>query len=137
MREMRWEQNYQSVSTRIGRSADPLRTCCLWDRVMRSATKRNATGRDVGDILCFEMEAAGIMTEFPCLVIRGISDYADSHKNDIWQHNAAAAAAGCAKELLCYLDPVIPPFVPRYGLSDESSNSNALLRYDNVLVAPK
>jgi ankyrin repeat protein/nucleoside phosphorylase/dephospho-CoA kinase len=75
------------------------------DRVMRSATKRNMTGQDIGDILCFEMEAAGIMTEFPCIVIRGISDYADSHKNDKWQHYAAAAAAGCAKELLSYLDP--------------------------------
>jgi nucleoside phosphorylase len=75
------------------------------DRVIRSAIKRNKTGRDIGDILCFEMEAAGIMTEFPCIVIRGISDYADSHKNDKWQHYAAAAAAGCAKELLSYLDP--------------------------------
>ncbi|RAH48827.1 5'-methylthioadenosine/S-adenosylhomocysteine nucleosidase family protein, partial [Aspergillus brunneoviolaceus CBS 621.78] len=37
------------------------------------------------DILCFEMEAAGLMDNFPCLVIRGISDYADSHKNKQWQ----------------------------------------------------
>ncbi|GFG21136.1 Pfs, NB-ARC and ankyrin domain-containing protein, partial [Aspergillus udagawae] len=82
------------------------------DRVMRSAMKRNKTGRDIGDILCFEMEAAGIMSEFPCIVIRGISDYADSHKSDIWQNYAAAAAAGCAKELLSYLDPEnrqVPP----------------------------
>ncbi|RHZ50580.1 hypothetical protein CDV55_101959 [Aspergillus turcosus] len=82
------------------------------DRVMRSAVKRNKTGRDIGDILCFEMEAAGIMTELPCIVIRGISDYADSHKSEIWQHYAAAAAAGCAKELLSYLDPEdrqVPP----------------------------
>ncbi|KAH1275804.1 hypothetical protein KXX33_004925 [Aspergillus fumigatus] len=75
------------------------------DRVMRSAMKRSKTGREIGDILCFEMEAAGIMTEFPCIAIRGISDYADSHKSDIWQNYAAAAAAGCAKELLSYLDP--------------------------------
>ncbi|KAJ9642937.1 hypothetical protein H2199_004459 [Coniosporium tulheliwenetii] len=34
--------------------------------------------------ICFEMEAAGLMNNFPCLVIRGISDYADSHKNDDW-----------------------------------------------------
>ncbi|KAL2803349.1 nucleoside phosphorylase domain-containing protein [Aspergillus granulosus] len=75
------------------------------DRVMRSAMKRNKISRDIGDILCFEMEAAGIMTEFPCIVIRGISDYADTHKSDIWQHYAAATAAACAKELLSYLDP--------------------------------
>lgn len=52
------------------------------------------------DVLCFEMEAAGLMEEFPCLVIRGISDYADSHKNKNWQKYAAATAAAFAKELL-------------------------------------
>jgi nucleoside phosphorylase len=31
------------------------------------------------DVLCFEMEAAGLMNTFPCLVIRGICDYSDSH----------------------------------------------------------
>lgn len=76
------------------------------DRVMRSAVKRAEEVRRVGgDILCFEMEAAGLMTEFSCLVIRGISDYADSHKNDGWQHYAAAAAAACAKELLSRVQP--------------------------------
>ncbi|KAF3798540.1 hypothetical protein GCG54_00015244 [Colletotrichum gloeosporioides] len=60
--------------------------------------------RDVGDVLCFEMEAAGLMTEFPCIVIRGISDYADSHKNDDWQYYAAATAAACTKELLGYIN---------------------------------
>ncbi|OCK72644.1 hypothetical protein K432DRAFT_412475, partial [Lepidopterella palustris CBS 459.81] len=33
------------------------------------------------DVLCFEMGAAGLMNLFPCLVIRGICDYSDSHKN--------------------------------------------------------
>ncbi|KAL7767262.1 hypothetical protein ACKLNR_001563 [Fusarium oxysporum f. sp. zingiberi] len=76
------------------------------DQVIRSATNAAEISKRVfGDILCFEMEAAGIMTELPCIVIRGISDYADSHKNDAWQHYAAAAAAGCAKELLSYLSP--------------------------------
>jgi nucleoside phosphorylase len=55
----------------------------------------------VGDsCLCIETEAAGLMDSFPCLVIRGISDYADSHKNDRWQRYAAATAAAYAKELL-------------------------------------
>ncbi|KAL4929728.1 nucleoside phosphorylase domain-containing protein [Aspergillus undulatus] len=44
-------------------------------------------------ILCFEMEAAGLMNHFPCLVVRGISDYADSHKNKEWQRYAALAEA--------------------------------------------
>lgn len=57
----------------------------------------NAAG---GDCICFEMEAAGLMNHFPCLVIRGICDYADSHKNYQWQRYAAATAAAYAKELL-------------------------------------
>jgi hypothetical protein len=51
-------------------------------------------------ILCVEMEAAGVMDSFPCLVIRGICDYCDSHKNKSWQPYAALAAAAYAKELL-------------------------------------
>jgi hypothetical protein len=46
------------------------------------------------------MEAAGIMNHFPCLVIRGICDYSDSHKNKRWQGHAAMAAAAYAKDLL-------------------------------------
>ncbi|KAL2824405.1 nucleoside phosphorylase domain-containing protein [Aspergillus cavernicola] len=52
------------------------------------------------DVLCVEMEAAGVMDNLPCLVIRGISDFADPFKNDQWKGYAAAAAAGYAKELL-------------------------------------
>jgi nucleoside phosphorylase len=52
------------------------------------------------DVLCFEMEASGLMLDFPCLVVRGICDYADSHKNKIWQKYAAATATAFAKELL-------------------------------------
>lgn len=54
--------------------------------------------------LCYEMEAAGLMNSFPCVVIRGICDYANEHKNDEWQRYAAATAAAFAKELLQYVD---------------------------------
>jgi nucleoside phosphorylase len=50
--------------------------------------------------ILFEREAAGLEDYFPCLVIRGVSDYADSHKNGRWQCYAAATAAAFAKELL-------------------------------------
>jgi nucleoside phosphorylase len=53
---------------------------------------------------CIEMEAAGLMNSFPCMVVRGICDYADSHKNDVWQKYAAATAAAFAKELLGFVD---------------------------------
>ncbi|KAE8378285.1 nucleoside phosphorylase domain-containing protein [Aspergillus bertholletiae] len=56
--------------------------------------------RQKHDILCLEMESAGIMDTFPCVVIRGISDYADSHKNDLWQGYAAITAAAYARDLL-------------------------------------
>ncbi|KAH0271012.1 Pfs, NACHT and ankyrin domain protein, partial [Aureobasidium melanogenum] len=56
------------------------------------------------DPLCFEMEAAGLMNAFPCLVIRGICDYGDSHKNDAWQRYAAMVAAAFAKEYLGLVD---------------------------------
>ncbi|KAH2183704.1 hypothetical protein KXW61_002109 [Aspergillus fumigatus] len=53
--------------------------------------------------LCFEMEASGLMLDFPCIVIRGICDYSDTHKNEQWQGYAALAAAAYAKELLEYV----------------------------------
>lgn len=49
------------------------------------------------------MEAAGLMLDFPCIVVRGICDYADSHKNKQWQGYAALAAASYTKELLEYV----------------------------------
>lgn len=67
--------------------------------VVRNALKRDQLGKDYG-ALCVEMEAAGLMDELDCLVIRGICDYSDSHKNKDWQRYAAAAAASYAKELL-------------------------------------
>ncbi|KAL4807236.1 pfs domain-containing protein [Aspergillus unguis] len=57
-------------------------------------------------IKCVEMEASGLMAGFPCLVVRGISNYADSHKNNRWQLYAAATAAAYAKEVLMFLPPV-------------------------------
>jgi hypothetical protein len=66
---------------------------------MKNAEKRDFM-RQNQNVLCFEMEAASLMDNFPCIVIRGISDYADSHKNDHWQDYAALSAAAYAKNLL-------------------------------------
>jgi nucleoside phosphorylase len=60
---------------------------------------------DSKSVLCFEMEAAGLMNHFPCLVIRGICDYSDSHKNKEWQGFAAMMAAAYAKDLLHQIPP--------------------------------
>jgi nucleoside phosphorylase len=46
------------------------------------------------------MEGAGVWDAFPCVVIKGVCDYADSHKNKKWQGYAAATAAACMKAFL-------------------------------------
>lgn len=75
-------------------------TIASGNQVMRHGKTRENCRKEL-DVLCFEMEAAGLMNNFPCLVIRGICDYSDSHKNKGWQGYAAITAATYAKELLC------------------------------------
>ncbi|EHK22091.1 uncharacterized protein TRIVIDRAFT_7987, partial [Trichoderma virens Gv29-8] len=72
--------------------------------VMRNAKKRD-TLRKMWRVICLEMEAAGLMDNFPCTVIRGICDYSDSHKNKQWQAYAALTAAAYAKDLLMTVQP--------------------------------
>ena len=45
------------------------------------------------------------MNNVPCLVIRGICDYSDSHKSKEWQGYAAIVAAAYAKDVLCRMVP--------------------------------
>ncbi|KAL2842393.1 hypothetical protein BJY01DRAFT_200814 [Aspergillus pseudoustus] len=69
------------------------------NRVVKDSHLRDRLGRELG-ACCVEMEAAGLVNNYPCLVIRGICDYADSHKNKEWQEYAATVAAAYAKQLL-------------------------------------
>ncbi|KAK3988271.1 nucleoside phosphorylase domain-containing protein [Cladorrhinum sp. PSN332] len=55
--------------------------------------------------LCFEMAASGIVNQLPCLVVRGICDYADSHSNEIWQPHAALVAAAYGRVVLAQIPP--------------------------------
>ncbi|KAI6777616.1 uncharacterized protein J7T54_004899 [Emericellopsis cladophorae] len=52
------------------------------------------------NLIAFEMEGAGAWDEVPCIVVKGLCDYADSHKNKAWQDFAAATAASVAKAIL-------------------------------------
>ncbi|RBA12730.1 hypothetical protein FPRO05_04180 [Fusarium proliferatum] len=71
------------------------------NEVIKDSIFRDKLNRDLGgQALCVEMEAAGLAHNFPSITIRGICDYADSHKNNAWQAHAAAVAAAFAKELL-------------------------------------
>ncbi|KAK2054988.1 purine and uridine phosphorylase [Colletotrichum caudatum] len=62
------------------------------NQLMKDARIRDVLAAE-RDVLCFEIEAAGLMNHFPCLVIRGICNYSDSHKNKEWQGFAAIVAA--------------------------------------------
>lgn len=72
------------------------------NQVMKNAVIRDKLAAEKG-VLCFEMEAAGLVNHFPCLVVRGISDYCDSHKSKAWQGYAAMTAATYAKDLLRHI----------------------------------
>ncbi|KAF5557284.1 ankyrin protein [Fusarium napiforme] len=81
-------------------------TIASGDTLMKDAAKRDEVALK-SNILCFEMEAAGLMDGFRCLVIRGICDYCDSHKNDKWQGYAAMTAAVYAKQILDMIRPEV------------------------------
>ena len=72
--------------------------------LMKDASIRDRLSKE-RDVLCFEMEAAGLMNQFPCIVIRGICDYSDTHKNKEWQGYAAMTAAAYAKDFLYQITP--------------------------------
>jgi nucleoside phosphorylase len=72
------------------------------NEVIKDGMTRDRIAREEG-VIGFEMEAAGLMDSFPCIVIRGVCDYADAHKNKRWQEYASATAAAYAKELLLWM----------------------------------
>ncbi|GMG10115.1 unnamed protein product [Aspergillus oryzae] len=102
------ESEDRLVSRKPRRSTDPVVHCGLiasGNQVMRDAVTREKLRKKHG-VLCFEVEAAGLSNNFPCLVVRGICDYSDSHKNKRWQPYAAAVSAAFTKELLQFI-PVV------------------------------
>ncbi|KAL3480467.1 nucleoside phosphorylase domain-containing protein [Aspergillus californicus] len=71
---------------------------------VKSSQDSNRLRRGHHGAICLETAAGGILDEIPCLVIRGICDYADSHKQDGWRHYAAAVAAAYCKTILSRVD---------------------------------
>ncbi|KAM0449298.1 hypothetical protein ACHAO4_007645 [Trichoderma viride] len=92
------------------------------NQVVKDGETRAKMAEELG-IVCFEMEAAGLH-DFPCLAIRGICDYSDSHKNKAWQKYSAAIAAAYAKELLS----VIPTQQRRDTEATSATTDPALLQ---------
>lgn len=74
------------------------------DNFMENAEIRDLLAEEL-NVLCFEMEAAGLMNNFPCIVVRGICDYADKHWFKKWRGYAAMTAAAFAKELIQEMVP--------------------------------
>ncbi|RAO74243.1 uncharacterized protein BHQ10_010255 [Talaromyces amestolkiae] len=73
------------------------------DTVMKSGTHRDKLAVAEG-IIALEMEGAGVWDNFPCIIIKGVCDYADSHKDSKWQLFAAANGAAAAKTFLEYVN---------------------------------
>ncbi|KAF3243838.1 hypothetical protein TWF192_007905 [Orbilia oligospora] len=98
----------EAVSRKVRNNINPVihyGTIASGNQVIKHGITRDRIGNDSGAI-CFEMEAAGLMDHCPCLVIRGICDYSDSHKNKRWQPYAALTAAAYTKELLSQIVPL-------------------------------
>ena len=71
------------------------------DTVMKSGQHRDEIVRKE-KVIGFEMEGAGVWDHVPCIIIKGVCDYADSHKNKLWQAYAAATGASATKAFLEY-----------------------------------
>ncbi|KAL6232292.1 hypothetical protein BDW75DRAFT_232903 [Aspergillus navahoensis] len=74
------------------------------DTVMKSGQHRDEIARNE-KVIGFEMEGAGVWDNIPCIIIKGVCDYADSHKSKLWQAYAAATGASVAKAFLEYWMP--------------------------------
>ena len=99
-------------------------TVASGNQLMVSAAARDAIANAI-DALRFEMEAAGVMDDFKCLIIRGICDNSDSGKTKEWQGRAALAAAAYAKELLSVVEPEEPARGPAAVISTVSHPGSA------------
>jgi nucleoside phosphorylase len=76
-------------------------TIATADTVMKSGGHRDDLAKSER-VIGFEMEGGGVWDTVPCIIIKGVCDYADSHKNKVWQPYAAATGASAAKSILEY-----------------------------------
>jgi nucleoside phosphorylase len=128
---------------RSGTTADPVvhyGNIASGNSVIKNAKDRDDIGKAL-DVQCFEMEGAGLIYNYPALVIRGISDYADSNKNGRWKQYAAFAAAAYTKELITVLpeDLISMPSVrspfPTHGPALQSPASDAVVSSPSMVMA--
>jgi nucleoside phosphorylase len=84
------------------------------NRSLRDAAVRDQVATRHG-FLALDMESAGVgsscfLNDREWFVVRGVSDYADSHRNEVWRHYASLAAACYVRALLAECLPVEPQY---------------------------
>ncbi|KAH8669114.1 nucleoside phosphorylase domain-containing protein [Xylariales sp. PMI_506] len=93
------------------------------DQIIQDGEERDKLSSRFYNAICFDMEALPATVQTNCLVIRGISDYADSHKSYVWQPYAAATAAAFARQLLKDMPPKEIQRIPYRALSVSTMSS--------------
>ncbi|PCG88442.1 hypothetical protein PENOC_110990 [Penicillium occitanis (nom. inval.)] len=94
------------------------------DTVMKSGLHRDELARKE-KVIGFEMEGAGVWDNISCIIIKGVCDYADSHKSKLWQAYAAATGASAAKAFLEYWMPA--------NHKDASKNRHFMIPFERNL----
>ncbi|KAL4795575.1 nucleoside phosphorylase domain-containing protein [Aspergillus venezuelensis] len=97
-----------------------------------SSVMKNAGERDdiasMANIICVEMKA-GVMETTPSIPIRGISDYADGHKNDEWHGTCLTVPFGCpGSELERYIRGAISSVHESLDRSNTTQQSDESLQ---------
>ncbi|KAJ5623413.1 hypothetical protein N7490_012018 [Penicillium lividum] len=96
------------------------------DTVVKSGIVRDKIAKEE-NVIAYEMEGSGVWDTIPCVIIKGVCDYADSHKNKLWQEYAAMAAATSAKAFLRH-------WTSTFILLLEEISSEHVLHYDHYCV---
>ncbi|KAF4837970.1 hypothetical protein CGCTS75_v001172 [Colletotrichum tropicale] len=98
------------------------------DTVMKSGEHRDMMAQQ-HDIIAFEMEGAGVWDEIPCIIVKSVCDYADSHKNNRWQGFAAVAAASATKAVLNMYNFATAPTVTTHASYAEEPDPPFIVPY--------
>ncbi|RDW87049.1 uncharacterized protein DSM5745_03691 [Aspergillus mulundensis] len=86
----RWKRDYDAPAIHYG---------TIVSSTFRMRNIRDKIKTTLGGI-CYDREAESFFCNYPMLVIRGIADYGDTHKNEEWEGYAAFTAAYYAKFLI-------------------------------------
>ncbi|KAH7231073.1 hypothetical protein BKA59DRAFT_504568 [Fusarium tricinctum] len=105
------------------------------DTVLKSGKDRDRIAAAEG-VIAFEMEGAGVWDSFPCIVIKGACDYADSHKSKVWQRYAAATAAACVKAFLGFWIPSLTQGSSRHASDGSTARAVRERRMRPVFLVP-